>query len=136
MRSILSGFVAAAVFAGAWACGGGGGYGGPPSGPTPNPGAANVTISIVGDRGTQSFNPNPAVAGGEMVVFRNTDSVVHRVRLNDLSIDTGDIPPGGTSRAFRMPNEGTNYHCSLHTNMRGSISTLTAPPPTCTGQYC
>ena len=51
-------------------------------------------ITIVGQNGTQAFSPNPASFGGQMVVFRNNDSVAHRVVLNDGSVDTGDIAPG------------------------------------------
>jgi plastocyanin len=87
--------------------------------------------------GTQSFSPNPATAGGQMVVFRNSDSIVHRVRLNDGTIDTGDIAPGATSRAFQMPMAGTNYHCPLHPDMVGAVNgSAGAPPPTCEGPYC
>jgi plastocyanin len=115
---------------GSAACGGGGSS---PSSPAP---AGTVTIVIVGDRGTQSFSPNPSTAAGRTVVFRNQDSVVHRVRLNDLSIDTGDIAPGATSRPVSMPAAGTNYHCFLHPTMLGSVGGGAAPPPPCTGQYC
>ena len=126
----------AAVFvalAGAWGCGGGGS--GNPSTPS-SPSPATITITIVGERGAQSFSPNPASAAGQTVVFRNADSVVHRVRLNDLSVDTGDIAPGATSRAVRIPDAGTNYHCSLHLTMVGAVSGATTPPPPCTGLYC
>ena len=128
-------FAAAVVvaLAGAWGCGGGGS--GSPSSPSPSS-PATITITIVGERGAQSFSPNPASAAGQMVVFRNTDSVVHRVRLNDLSVDTGDIAPGATSRAVRIPEAGTNYHCSLHPTMVGAVSGATTPPPPCTGLYC
>ena len=124
--------VAVLALAGVWACGGGGGSDNPVG---PSPGGP-VTITIVGDRGSQSFSPNPATAAGRMVVFRNSDTVVHRVRLNDLSIDTGDIAPGATSQAFLMPASGTNYHCSLHLGMIGAISGESTPPPACQGQYC
>jgi plastocyanin len=125
----------AAVFValfGAWGCGGGG-SGNPAS---PSPSSDTVTITIVGDRGAQSFSPNPASAAGQLVVFRNNDTVVHRVRLNDLSVDTGDIAPGATSRAVRIPQAGTNYHCFLHLTMVGAVSGATTPPPPCTGLYC
>ncbi|HET9370244.1 MAG TPA: hypothetical protein VFO19_08350 [Vicinamibacterales bacterium] len=111
-----------------------------PSGPSSSGGGgsdAPVTISIVGDRGNQSFSPNPAIAAGRMVVFRNNDAVAHRVRLNDLSVDWGIIQPGATSAAFRMPDEGTNYHCDLHAGMIGAVSIDAAtPPPPCRGDYC
>jgi plastocyanin len=76
------------------------------------------------------------VAAGRQVVFRNTDSQVHRVVLNDSSIDTGDIAPGATSATFRMPAVGANYHCSLHPAMVGAVSGDTTPAPPCTGVYC
>ena len=131
MRTLNRTAAVVVAIAGAWGCGGGGG--GNPSSPSSS---GPVTITIVADRGAQSFSPNPASAGGQLVVFRNTDSVVHRVRLNDLSVDTGDIAPGATSRAVRIPEGGTNYHCFLHLTMVGSVSGATAPPPPCTGLYC
>ena len=130
MRAIAAGAIVVAVLAGAAACGGGSGS---PSTPSP---AGPVTINIVGERGASSFSPNPAQAAGEMVVFRNTDTVVHRVRLNDASLDTGDIAPGATSSPLRMPVAGTNYHCALHTAMIGAVSAAGAAPPRCTGDYC
>jgi len=114
-------------------CGGDGG------GSTPNaPSSPNaVTITILRQNGQQSFSPNPASVGGQTVVFRNSDSLVHRVRLNDGSIDTGDIAPGATSAAVRMPGSGTHYHCSLHTDMIGAVNASGGtPPPECEGPYC
>lgn len=114
------------------ACGGGGSS---PS--SPSPGAGAVTITITRQNGAQSFSPNPATAGGQTVVFRNADNVVHRVRLNDGSIDTGDIAPGATSAAVQMPSDGTNYHCSVHPDMIGAVSGMAGgPPPECEGPYC
>ncbi len=130
MRAIAAGAVVVVALAGAASCGGGSGS---PSSPSP---AGPVTINIVGERGASSFSPNPAQAAGEMVVFRNTDTVVHRVRLNDVSLDTGDIAPGATSAPVRMPASGTNYHCALHTTMIGAVSAAGSAPPRCTGEYC
>lgn len=129
LAAVLVGSMAAQI-----GCGGGSST---PSSPTPPgtpPGA--TTITIVGERGSQSFSPNPASVAGQTVVFRNSDSVVHRVRLNDLSIDTGDIAPGATSSAVQMPPAGTNYHCSLHPTMIGAVNSGSSPPPPCTGDYC
>jgi plastocyanin len=95
-----------------------------------------MTIAIIGERGSQSFSPNPATAAGRTVVFRNNDTIVHRVRLNDLSIDTGDIPPGGTSNPVTMPAGGTNYHCSVHPGMVGAVGGGNTGPPPCQGIYC
>lgn len=116
----------------------GGGSGGSGEGPTgPSGGSNAMTITITRQNGNQSFSPNPASAGGQMVVFRNADSIVHRVRLNDGSVDTGDIAPGATSRAVQIPATGTNYHCTLHPDMVGAVNASGgAPPPECEGEYC
>jgi plastocyanin len=96
-----------------------------------------MTITITRQNGAQSFSPNPASAGGQLVAFRNADTVVHRVALNDGSVDTGDIAPGATSRTVRMPGNGTNYHCTLHPDMIGAVAADSgAPPPPCSGIYC
>jgi plastocyanin len=138
MRSLLAKSAIGALALAVWACGGGGSSPAP-TGPSPSPsGNSNaVTISIVREAGAQSFNPNPASVGGQMVVFKNNDSIVHRVILNDGSVDTGDIAPGATSRAIMMPGNGTNYHCTIHPSMVGSVSPSSGgAPPTCEGPYC
>ena len=117
-------------------CGGGSGSSSPTSPSSPSAPAA-ATINIDGQNGTQAFSPNPSSFGGQMVAFKNNDSVAHRVVLNDGSVDTGNIAPGATSQAVRMPGAGTNYHCSIHPGMIGAVSaTSGAPPPACTGAYC
>jgi plastocyanin len=130
MRVIAAGAAVVAAFALVAGCGGSSGSPSAPSSGGP------VTINIVGERGANSFSPNPAEAAGQMVVFRNTDSIVHRVRLNDDSVDTGDIAPGATSSPVRMPAGGTNYHCALHTAMIGAVNAAGSAPPRCTGDYC
>jgi plastocyanin len=120
-------------------CGGGSDNGNPMT-PTPQPTpppAASSTVSIVGDRGAQSFNPNPAsVTQGQTVAWRNNDSVVHRIVTNDNTLDTGNIAPGATSDARALPTNGTNYHCTIHPGMIGAINASTGAPPPCTGPYC
>ena len=107
-----------------------------PTAPTGGGSSSATTIAINGQNGTQAFSPNPAAFGGQTVVFRNNDSVSHRVVLNDGSIDTGDIAPGATSRTVVMPASGTNYHCSIHPGMIGAVSGTTGQAPQCTGLYC
>jgi plastocyanin len=112
-------------------CGGSGSSASAPSTTT------SPTISIVGQNGTQAFSPNPAAFGGQQVIFKNNDSVTHRIVLNDGSVDTGEIAPGATSRALTMPSAGANYHCAIHPGMIGSTSAASgAPPPMCDGPYC
>jgi plastocyanin len=117
-------------------CGGGGGNPGGPSGQPPATGPS--TISIVGDRANQSFAPNPGAGGvDQAVVWRNNDSVTHRIVVNDTQLDTGDIAPGATSRTLLIPAGGANYHCTIHPGMVGAVTASGGqPPPPCTGVYC
>ena len=132
-RSLLAGSILAALAAPS--CGGSGSPAGGSGNPAPPAGAS--TISILGDRGAQSFSPNPAsVSQGSMLVWRNTDSVVHHIVLNDGSLDAGDIAPGAFSPALRLGTDGANYHCTIHPTMVGSINRATGEPPPCTGLYC
>lgn len=132
MRRILVAILACTTIA---ACGGGSSSA--PTSPSPSPSGNTFTITVTQQNGAQSFSPNPASVGGQMVVFRNADSIVHRVVLNDGSIDTGDIAPGATSRAVQMPGGGANYHCSLHPTMVGAVNPVAGgPPPVCEGIYC
>jgi plastocyanin len=123
----------------AWpGCGGSDGYGGSPTAPSGPPvPQASVTINIAGERGAQSFVPNPAsVNQGQTVAWRNNDGVTHRIVLNDGSLDSGDILPGATSRPLTLAADGANYHCSLHPTMVGAINASSGAPPPCTGPYC
>jgi plastocyanin len=110
--------------------GGGGGGGGTQT---------TVTITITGQNGKLAFNPNPAtVATGQLVVFKNNDAVTHHVILDDGTVQTADIPPGGTSAAVAMGTSGSqSYHCMIHPGMVGGFNgTQVEPPPNCNQAYC
>jgi plastocyanin len=120
----------------------GGGYDNP-AGPSdggqtnPPPASGSTSIAIMGDRGAQSFNPNPAPATASRVVsWRNSDTVVHRIVSNDGAFDTGNLAAGATSAAVTLTGDGANYHCTIHPGMIGSIAASSGTPPPCTGQYC
>jgi plastocyanin len=117
-------------------CGGGSGA---PAAPSPGPGGGSttVTITITGVKGAQSFSPNPgSCAAGQMVIWRNADVVTHRVKIDDLAIDTGDIAPGASSQPMSLGNVSRSYHCPIHPSMVGSLNNAQTPdPPPCTG-YC
>ena len=117
-------------------CGGGGGGGGDGGGDDAPTGNAS-TVSILGQRGSQSFSPNPLSPGGGMVAWRNDDGVTHRIVANDGSFDTGNLLAGATSSMVQPSAGGVNYHCSIHlTTMFGSISSDDGgEPPPCT-DYC
>jgi plastocyanin len=123
-------------------CGGGsGGYGGSSSTPstptTPSPAtpANAITITITGNKGEQSFSPNPAMcATGQTVVWKNADSITHRIVIQDLGVDTGNLAPGATSQPVALADVSKNYHCSLHPSMVGSLNNATNDPGNC-GPY-
>jgi plastocyanin len=119
-------------------CGGSGGYGGdssqPPTTPSPTGTSNVVTITITGVKGTLSFSPNPAsCATGQMVVWKNADSITHRVQIDDLGVSTGDIAPGASSQPMSLANVSKGYHCSLHPQMVGALNGAATPAP---GEDC
>jgi plastocyanin len=94
----------------------------PTPAPTPTPSSGVVTINVVRENGAQSFSPNPAtLPAGQMVVWHNIDSVIHRVVLNDGSLDTGNLAPGASSQPMPINTGGGPYHCSIHPSMVGTI---------------
>jgi plastocyanin len=107
----------------AGACGGGG-YGSSPSTmPSPTPGmTADVTITILGMRGSSSYSPNPgAVRVGQTVAWHNADAIAHTA--TGAGFDTGAIAGGGTSAPIRITAAGTlDYHCTIHPTMDGSLT--------------
>jgi plastocyanin len=130
-RTLMQTFAAMALCV---SCGGSGGYGGSSSSTptTPSPsGATNViTITITGVKGALSFSPNPAqCATGQTVVWKNADSVTHRVEIDDLGVNTGDIAPGATSQPMSLANVSKGYHCSLHPQMVGALNGAATPSP-------
>jgi plastocyanin len=136
-----------------WGCGGGGGgASASPTAPTPTAtaappaatpttspaGPASVSVSIVSSIGNTAFVPNPVRANtGDTVTFRNTDSTLHHLVMDDGSADLGDIAPGATSRGFTLRSgNATRFHCTLHPSMVGSINGESAPEPTpCNDPY-
>lgn len=129
---------------------GGGGYSAPSA---PNPPAANTgttdpaatVVGILGDRGSNSFSPNPASAKiGAKVQWRNQDGLLHRIVQDKAGdggnnngdpygppqgggsgadgFDGGDTSPGSMSNAVTLSAAGTfRYHCAIHPGMVGSI---------------
>ena len=125
--AILIAVLAAAVSASR--CSGGGNS----SSQTPtSPGgttASTVTVSIVATNGNKSYVPNPIpTASGDQVVFKNNDTVVHHIVMDDRSIDFGNISPGASSAAKGVGAGGT-FHCENHPSMVGSINGAVAPEP-------
>jgi plastocyanin len=94
-----------------------------------------ITVTITGQKGDQSFNPNPAMcATGQTVVWKNADTTTHRIVIPDLGVDTGNIAPGASSAPVSLANVSKPYHCSLHPSMVGALNNATADGGSC-GPY-
>jgi plastocyanin len=91
-----------------------------PSAPTV---AADVTISMVGDRASQSYAPNPATMRvGQTVAWKNNDSTAHDATQDASRFGTGTISAGATSSPLMMATAGTfTYHCTIHPGMVGTL---------------
>jgi plastocyanin len=121
ISSILGALALTVLTAG---CGGSSSSTAPTPTPTPTPTPAAGTISIVGERGNQSFNPNPSPmpANHQLTWMNNDNSLIHRIVADDGSFDTGNLSPGQSSTAITLPAAGKTYHCSIHPSMVGTVS--------------
>jgi plastocyanin len=84
---------------------------------------ADVTISMVGDRGTQSYAPNPTTMRvGQTVAWKNNDSTAHDATQDASRFQTGVVNAGSTSAPVTMSTAGTfAYHCTIHPGMVGTL---------------
>jgi len=119
VRIYSAGLAAAVLSLGTWGCGTAGYPSGPSSSATIS--GTAVTINVVAVNGSQSFSPNPAtIPAGQMIVWHNVDTTIHRMVLNDFSIDTGLLQPGAFSSPMALTRTGA-YHCTIHPEMVGTI---------------
>ena len=91
-----------------------------------NPGgtAADVTINILANNGSNSYNPNPDTMGvGQTISWHNGDSIGHTATSTSTNaFGTGVLAPGATSPKVALNTPGTiNYHCTIHAGMVGTI---------------
>ena len=93
------------------------------SSPTTPTVSADVTISMLGDRGNQSYSPNPTTMRvGQTVAWKNTDTTAHDATQDASRFQTGTVSAGATSTPITMSTAGTfTYHCTIHPGMVGSI---------------
>jgi plastocyanin len=93
-----------------------------PTSPSPPP--SDVTVSIAGNLGAQSFAPNPvAMRVGQTVSWKNADSITHTATQDGSGFNTGNLSAGATSSPIKMSTAGTfTYHCTIHPGMVGTIT--------------
>ena len=93
-----------------------------PSAPTTT--SANVTISILGDRGSQSYSPNPTTMRvGQTVAWQNNDSIAHNATQDAGAFASITVNAGGITTPITMSTAGTfTYHCTIHPGMVGTLT--------------
>ena len=61
-------------------------------------------------------------------MFKNNDTITHRIVMDDNSVDFGSLSAGASSAAKGV-GAGGNFHCTIHPSMVGSINGAVAPTP-------
>ncbi len=91
---------------------------------SPSAASADVTIQIQGDRGSNSYAPNPTTMRvGQTVAWHNADSTAHDSTQDSGRFQTGTLNAGATSSPITMSTAGTfTYHCTIHPGMIGTIT--------------
>jgi plastocyanin len=91
----------------------------PVPGASPTP-AANTPNSIV-ISGFAFAPPTLTVPVGTSVTWINNDVARHTATADDLSFDTGDLPPGRNYVRI-LDKAGTYpYHCNFHPAEKGTV---------------
>jgi plastocyanin len=89
--------------------------------------SGDLAIDAAEINGPFSFYPSPAMAAaGQIIVWRNTDVVAHRIVFDDIAVDTGTLAPGTLSQPVTVGQGNWNYHCSIHPEMVGSVTVAAA----------
>lgn len=69
-----------------------------------------------------AFGPDNATAAvGTTITWTNDEEFVHTVTADDGSFDSGDMAAGATFENTFDANGTFTYHCSIHSNMTGTI---------------
>jgi plastocyanin len=124
MRMSFIGFVFA-IYAAASACGPA--RDSTPTAPAPPAPSHLVTIDIAEVNGPYSFFPSPAtIQAGQIVVWRNWDTVTHHIVFDDGSIDTGRLAPSTLSQPVTIGLVNQSYHCTIHPTMVGTVVVASA----------
>jgi len=95
------------------------------SSPTTPTVAADVTITMVGDRGNQSFSPNPTTMRvGQTVAWKNGDTTAHDATQDASRFGTGTISAGATSG--RSCTTGLRRSMTSSTRRKAASANVTA----------
>src|SRR5215207_1956496 len=84
-------------------------------------------VSIIGNSGSNSYNPNPIeIEVGDTVTWINNDSSPHTVTTSSSNSNfDSDVLRRGETFSFTFDREGEYpYFCTLHPSMVGTIVVL------------
>ena len=77
-----------------------------------------TTVNISG----MAFPATTTVAKGTRVTWHNMDAYPHTVTSDDgTSFDSNNLPVNGTFSYVANTEGSFDYHCNLHSNMRGTL---------------
>ena len=65
--------------------------------------------------------PELTVRAGDVVAWKNEDSVEHTVTALDGSFNSGNIKPNGSWRLVAKKPGRYDYYCTLHPNMKATL---------------
>jgi plastocyanin len=90
--------------------------------------AALTATKTVNIKSTGFVPKAVTVAGGDSVIWKNTDTVNHQVIANNGAFASGQLAPNRTyTKSMNTP--GTYpYHDALHPTLKGSVKVTGAPP--------
>ena len=90
----------------------------------PGGGTPDVTINIIGQNGTNSYNPSPdTVTVGQTVAWHNSNGTTHTATfVGTGGFNTSNVSAGSRSAAIQMNTAGSyTYHCTIHPAMTGTL---------------
>jgi plastocyanin len=97
--------------------------------PAPDAGPVPLAISILAQLGSDAFTPNPLPAAvGDMIVWTNSDTVMHHIVLADGTL-IGDLAPGASSVPVPLNTPVTTYQCMIHPATVGGIGVAEVVEP-------
>ena len=85
--------------------------------------ATGEAVRLIVDNGVFQNDSLQLPAGEEVTIeIRNADGTAHDFAIDSLGLNTGIIEPGEVATAtFTMPEEVTEFKCTLHRGMSGTI---------------
>ena len=95
------------------------GYGSSDSGGSATVSGTEAAVSMK----SQSFSPSDlTIDKGATVTWTNNDSTTHTVTADGGAFSSGNLAPGKTFN-YTFSQTGTfSYHCTIHSNMKGTIT--------------